>query len=95
MCKKIIKMIDVSSIEADFEKMEISLLGKSGGSLGSMECSNVYFLMERFGEMTKYLNESIKGRGIVVHLPHSQKIAISNNSGKCDSLFMDFSSGQD
>ena len=89
-----IKMDDVFTVEADYERLIISLLGEDDTLMGTIEYSSIFQVLEQYSEFIQYFMESIEGKNINIYLPPSQKVFTTKKSYGTGNLFMEYSSGE-
>ena len=89
-----IKMSDIHPVDADFEKLEISLLSEKNVLLGIVRCFDLLQLKEQHNEITGYFLESLKGKNINIRLPNSQKLSPAKKSYGSGNLFMEYSGSE-
>ena len=89
-----IKMSDICSIDADFERLEISFLSEKNVLLGTVRYFDLLQLKEKYNEMIGYFMESLEGKKINIRLPYPQKLSPEKKSYGSGNLFMEYSGGE-
>lgn len=87
-----IKMKDIHTIEADYEKMHIYLINDTGVILHVIKCISHFDLSNIYADLEKRFEESINGKNISICLSGGHESGVRNKSYKKGSSFMDFSS---
>lgn len=90
-----IKMDDVFSIDADYEKMHISLFNKSGEVIYNIKCFSYFDISDTFSKLSKRFRETIDGKKILIVLPSDRESQTTKKDYKRGSLYMDFSVGKE
>ena len=86
-----IKMDDVFAIEADYEKMHISLLNSRRGPIHVIKCFSYFHLLDLHTQLVKSFEKALDGKNILIVLPMDHGIQTTKKSYKGGSLYMDFS----
>ncbi len=86
-----IKMSEVYEIDADFENMKISFIGKKNVLLGSIGFLSLAVFKEEHSKSIKALIASLQGKKITLHLPPTPSISLAKKSYGKGNLFMEYS----
>ena len=89
-----IKMQDIHTLDADFEKLEISLFNKKNVLLGTVRYFDLAQFHKEHNKITRYFMKSLKGKKINIRLPDSPKVSPAKKSYRSGNLFMDYSSSE-
>jgi hypothetical protein len=86
-----IKMNDISMIEADYEKLHISLINDTGVLLHTIKCVSHLDLLQKYTELTAHFVDSTKGKQMSICISGGHETSFSSKNYIKGSSFMDYS----